>query len=358
MKRIWNIFICAAGILASSNLVIAGNIDRAGTAGAQQLLINPWARSSGMGNTSASYITGIEATYFNIAGLAHTRATELIFSRMNYVAGITSNSLGFSQNMKKGVLGLSINNFSSGDIIRTTIDQPDGGLGTYSVQFLDLGLSYAKKFSEQISGGMMAKIISQGTADAKASGLAIDAGVQYRTSLNKNDKVKGQDFKIGISVRNIGPDITFRGDALSLRAIPDNGGYSSTVEQRSAGANLPSLVNIAASYDFRLDGKKETYFHRLTVAGNFTSHSFSADQTGLGIEYSYRDLLMFRGAFVYEDGIFGDRTVRNTFFTGYNFGASFQIPFGTNKSTFAIDYSYRTTDLLSGVHTFGGRVNL
>lgn len=357
MKKI-SIIVLLALVSFSSN---AGNIDRAGTAGAQQLLINPWARSSGLGNTSSSFITGIEASYFNIAGLAHTRSTEVIFSRMNYVAGISSNSIGFSQKMgsgSSGVLGLSINTFNSGEIIRTTVEQPDGGLGTYSVQFLDLGLSYAKKFSEQISGGLMAKVISQGTADAKASGLAIDAGVQYRTSLNKNKKIKGQDFKIGISVRNIGPDISFRGDALSVRAIPDGGSYSSTVEQRSAGANLPSLVNMAAAYDFRLDGNKDSYFHRLTVAANFTSHSFSADQSGLGLEYSYKDLLMFRGAFVYEDGIFGDRTVRNTFFTGYNFGASFQIPFGTNKSTFAIDYSYRTTDLLGGVHTFGGRINL
>ena len=38
---------------------------------------------------------------------------------------------------------------------------------------------------------------------------------------------------------------------------------------------LPSLLNIGGSYDFNYGTD-----HRLTVAGNFTSNSFSKDQFG------------------------------------------------------------------------------
>ena len=63
--------ICSAFILisfASLESGFAGNPDRKGQAGASELLINPWARSSGFGNANASSVKGLEASYLNIAG--------------------------------------------------------------------------------------------------------------------------------------------------------------------------------------------------------------------------------------------------------------------------------------------------
>ena len=41
----------------------AGNIDRAGSAGATELLVNPWARSVAMGSSNVASAIGLEATY-------------------------------------------------------------------------------------------------------------------------------------------------------------------------------------------------------------------------------------------------------------------------------------------------------
>ncbi len=94
---------------------------------------------------------------------------------------------------------------------------------------------------------------------------------------NNEDK---DNVKFGIALKNIGTPLKFGGDGLSTRATTASGNYQLTVEQRAAGFEIPSLLNIGASYDFKL--MKD---HRLTLAGSFTSNSFSKDQftAGLGI---------------------------------------------------------------------------
>jgi hypothetical protein len=61
-------------------------------------------------------------------------------------SGVMINSFGVSQKIgEAGVLGLSIMNMSFGDIEITTTDVPDGGIGTFSPNYLNIGLSYAKE---------------------------------------------------------------------------------------------------------------------------------------------------------------------------------------------------------------------
>ena len=61
-----NIFKVAFLTLVMVPMVYAGNEDRVGSAGASHLLINPWARSSAIGDAGYAQINGLEATYTNI----------------------------------------------------------------------------------------------------------------------------------------------------------------------------------------------------------------------------------------------------------------------------------------------------
>jgi hypothetical protein len=54
----------------------AGNEQRAGQAGASELLINPWARTSGWGGVNVAGVRGLEGMYSNVAGLAFTEETH------------------------------------------------------------------------------------------------------------------------------------------------------------------------------------------------------------------------------------------------------------------------------------------
>ena len=44
----------------------AGNEQRAGQAGASELLINPWARASGWGGANIAGVRGLEGIYSNV----------------------------------------------------------------------------------------------------------------------------------------------------------------------------------------------------------------------------------------------------------------------------------------------------
>ena len=60
--------------------VLAGNKDRSGQAGASELLIDPWAGSSGWGSAGVAHVRGLESMFANVAGIAFTKQTELVFS--------------------------------------------------------------------------------------------------------------------------------------------------------------------------------------------------------------------------------------------------------------------------------------
>ena len=344
--------VLAAATLAGS--LSAGNKDRAGQAGATELLINPYARSSGWGSANMAGVRGLEAMYMNVAGTAFTERTELIFCHTNWLVGtgIGINSFGFTQRVgETGALGLGVMSMDFGDIPITTVDLPEGGIGTFNPTFTNIGLSYAKGFSESIYGGIVVKAISQSISDVAARGVALDAGIQYVTGTYKQ-------LKFGISLRNVGPRMRYNGDGISFKGTAPTGNYAMTLEQRSAEFDLPTLLNIGGSYDLYFSKDSASMKnHRATFAGAFTSNSYAKDQFRLGLEYAWKSMLMVRGGYEYEEGLTTEAE-RTTCFTGFSFGATLELPFGKRNSTFALDYSYRTTNPFNGVHSFGARLNL
>jgi hypothetical protein len=341
--------------VACSLGVKAGNPDRAGQAGASELLINPWSRSSGWGNAGSGGIRGVEASFGNVAGIAATKKTEIAFSHAIWLKGSETgvNSLGLTQKVGEGsVLGLSLVAMDYGDILITTPDQPEGGLGNYSPQFINLGLSYAKVFSNSIYGGMSIKVVSESIANVSAQGIAIDAGIQYQTGTN----AERNNLKFGITLKNVGTPMKYSGDGLTAKSTQNEllstSPYAYTVEQRAQGFEIPSLVNIGAMYDFKL-----AQDHRLSLAANFTSNSFTNDQYTAGIEYGFKDYFMIRGGYTYEDKLTDD-ALRMTAYSGLAAGFTLQLPLGKSGKLFGIDYSYRVSDPWDGTQTFGAHFTL
>lgn len=356
---------------------------RAGQAGFTQLLINGWGRSSGMGNSYSAGVHGVEAFHLNIAGLGRVTGTELAFSRTAWLGGtgININTFGYGQSVQKGdgAIGISMMSFSIGQIPITTAAQPDGGIGTYKPSISNINLGYAYNFNTQISAGINVKLVSESTPDIRTSGFAFDAGLQYATQLIKekskmktkylNDNSpaakRASDIRFGVSIKNLGGDLKYSGDGLATKSTLTDKNYVTTTVQRADKTQLPSLINVGLAYDFRLDQKAGIYWHRLTTAMNFTNNSFSSNQTSLGFEYAYKEILMLRTAFDYEKGIF-NYDDRRTAYTGFCLGASVQIPLAKkgvnntreNDNILGVDYSFRATNPFSGTHTFGLRITI
>ncbi|MEM6316137.1 MAG: PorV/PorQ family protein [Bacteroidota bacterium] len=331
----------------------AGNPDRQGEAGAYELLMNPWARSAGLHTMTTSMIMGVESMRLNPAGLSRiSGGTEVLIGHARYLepSDVKMNAFGVGQRMgKNGTFGLSIMSLDMGEIEVTTPDQPEGTGATFSPNFFHLGLSYAHLFENKISVGITFRAISESISDVSAFGFALDAGVQYVTGPKDN-------FKFGISLRNVGSRMTFGGQGLSFPTENPDGtlSYDITVDQRSAGFELPSVLNIGMSYDFNLDAD-----NRFTLVGNFTANSFSRDQIGGGVEYALKEMFMIRAGYKFEMGLSADRSFEQSVYTGLSGGVTIDVP--TKKggdSRFGIDYAFRATSPFNGTHNLGVRIVL
>ncbi len=322
----------------------AGNKDRSGQAGAGELLINPWARSSGWGNVNTANVRGVEGMFINVAGIAFTNKSEFGFSYTNYLKGTGINLFTFGYLQKLGessVLGISVFSMTFGSIEVTTAANPEGGIGEFNPSYLNINLAYGKAFSNSIYGGINIKIVSEMISDVSAQGIAIDAGIQYVTGAR-------DQIMFGIALKNVGPRMKFSGDGLLQKSVPALSGYTMSTYMPAASFEMPAALDIGAAYDFYIGD-----LSRLTLAANFRSNSFGKDQFIGGLEYSLKEILMLRAGYTYEDGITKKKD-RTTVYTGPSAGVTVKVPLNKEKgNSFAVDYSFRSTDPFTGIHTIG-----
>lgn len=361
----------------------AGNRDRSGQAGAGHLMIDPWARSTGWGTAGVAEIRGLEAMFSNVGGMAFVNKTELAFSHTRYItgAGIGISSFAIAQHIRStnkttgavrdfGVLGLSFFTMGFGDIDVTSEVLPEGKQGTFSPKLSYISLHYAKSFNDYIHGGVSLKVVTEtGSADCKATGFAIDAGVQYLTGAYKN-------FKIGLTLKNIGLPMSYKGDGLAVRAVANDLDWEQTLASRSASYELPTSLVLGLSYDFLIWGKeyagwtkeqktdemltRDDAAHRITLAGSFTANSFSRDVFTLGIEYALGQIFMVRAGYNFEAGMFNADN-NTTWYTGPALGATVGIPLVKKEkgnTKLYLDYSYRFTNHWGGNHCMGLKLAL
>jgi len=337
--------------LVSSVYVYGGNEDRVGSAGASHLLVNPWARSSALADATIANSTGLEATFTNIAGLAFTDKTQIKFNYSNWMgsAGIGLNGAGIAQRISESdVIAISIQSFNFGDIPITTVANPEGNIGFFSPRANVFNLGYAREFSSSIYGGINFKVISENISNLNANGVAIDAGIRYVTG--ENDQIK-----FGIALKNVGPVMKYKGDGLAQQATYVSTGFITTLEERSATFEMPSLLSIGGSYDFIFN---ET--NKLNVALGFTANSFMNDQYRIGFDYGLATSKLafnLRAGYVYEKNILNQEN-RSNALVGPTAGFSVDALAGKNKSAIGIEYCVRFAGIFGTIHTVGATISL
>ncbi|MBK8701106.1 MAG: PorV/PorQ family protein [Saprospiraceae bacterium] len=330
----------------------AGNPDRQGEAGANELLINPWARSAGLHTLNTASIQGVEAMRLNIAGLSRMVKGEFAVSNcMLYRGtGLSMNELGFGTKMgKNGAFGVSLASMSFGKIPVTTVNQPEGTGENFSPNFFHIGFGYSYLYDNKISVGLLVRGISESISSVSAFGFAIDAGVQYVSGPQDN-------FRLGISLRNTGSPMIFGGQGLSVaNSNTDPAGgttYNLTYDQRAEDFELPSVLNIGVSYDTYFNVEKKDF---IRILANFTSNAFSKDQLGIGAEFFFRERIILRGAYKVNYGK-SSASIGDEIYTGLAGGISLIFPTRKDSSNaFGIDYAYRATNPFQGTHNLAVR---
>jgi hypothetical protein len=347
MKIQYKLLTLAMAFIMTATCVHAGNPDRQGESGAAELLLNPWARSGGLHTLNTSSVTGIEAMRLNVAGIGRISGKELVVSSTRLYEGsdINLNALGYGQKVgSNGAISVSLMSVDFGDNIVTTENNPSGTGANINASFFNIGIGYSYTYDNKISVGILFRGISESLPDVSATGFAIDAGVQYVSGENDN-------FRLGISLRNVGSPMSFSGEGLSFQGDnPGDGTFQLTFDQRAEGFELPSMLNIGLSYDFYFGDKI-----MLRGIGNFTSNAFSRDQLGVGAEFIFNERFTLRGAYKTELGEIGDRA---NVYSGLAFGASIELPFSAAlNNKIGVDYGYRATNPFRGTHNVSVRLS-
>jgi len=311
---------------------------RTGTAAASELLIPVGARDLALSGSTLSSSTGIEAIYWNPAGVGRiTRSTEAMFSYSTYIADIGVNYGAVAAPFGSfGVLAFSVKSISLGDISLTTNEDPEGLTGrVFSPTFITLGVTYAKNITDAIAVGANIKLISNTIDRVSSSGVAFDVGVQY----NRLVGIKG--FNVGVAIKNIGGGMKFDGTGLYQLATPVEGYRpSQRFKVEAATFDLPSLMEIGLGYDGKFKDKMS-----YSVNASFTNDNLYVDQYRFGAEVGYMvapEITLFgRGGYEYLPDVATEDLI-----WGPTFGVG--IDYLTESFALTVDYAYRTAQYFDG----------
>ena len=333
------VLLIMVALMATSGLY-AGDVDRKGTAAAPELQIPVGGRNFALAGADIAGTDGLDAIYWNPAGLGLLTSGSVMFSTMGYMgdADITVNYLAGAYNAGFGVIGVTMKTLDVGDIPITTNSDPLNESGaTYTADYSIFGLTYANKFSDAITFGITFNYISESIPNAYATAVAFDFGLQYR-NLGGVDNL---DF--GIVAKNIGTDMTYEGNgmlhegAIDGSVIPD---YFYSIPTETFV--LPANYQLGLTYNMRFDADNVLKF-----AGTFISENLDSDRVSVGAEYFFMDIVAARlGYQMFPDN--SDDLDQNI----YGFHGGLGVQYGFSGVTLRVDYVYQAMEYFGGNNLF------
>ena len=331
-----NIRRCGLAVLLAGVSVAptwAGTDARVGTGGAIELRLPVGARALALGGATLASERGVEALFYNPAGVAATEAnTEVVFSHTEYIADINLNYFGLAHSFGSlGFVGLSAKVLSIGDIQRTTESAPDGTGEIFSPTFATLGATYSRRMTDRVNFGGTLYYLSEKILQESATGVAFDFGFQYDAGY--------RGLALGLTLKNLGPSMAFSGSDFEqsiFRPEDDPTAARRTVTNTTAGFELPTFIQFGASYPLLNQG-----MNRAVLYGAFQNNSFARDEFRGGLEWTYRNDYALRVGYA------GSGKENDLF--GLNYGLGVRVPFGASRMI--VDYAgQHVSDFFDDIH--------
>lgn len=352
-KKVFSI-ICTILLLAVT-VAFAGT-DNTGTSAANFLKMGIGSRSAAMGDAYVALANDITALYWNPAGITHISGTEVGYSYTNWILDINHSFFGIARNLGSlGVVGVSFNYLSMGEMERTTPSEPHGTGAFFNSSDMALGIAYARNLTDRFSVGMKVKYIRESISFSSASTIAIDAGTQFVTGFH--------GLRIGMSITNFGGKMTMRGTDQIVKAKADQvieGVPEKTARLETEAWEIPLSFRFGLSMDLI---KSET--NQITVNADFTDPRDVSPISSLGMEYGFNKLFFLRGGVQYrpesydEEAMNKDGELVTNYSFKFSFGGGLNLTVPGLGSKVVLDYAYADLgNFLSTVHQFSFRVSL
>ncbi len=293
--------------------------EKVGTVGLQFLEIGAGPRGVGMGEAVVGASTGIEAVYWNPAGLRTITRPTLLLAYGTWPADISHQFMAYAMptSFVPGIFAVSVTALQMDPMVIRTADSPDGVGVMFDPGDLAIGLTYARIFTDKFSAGGTLKWFHSGLADLSVlgepglqdyyvEGFVGDFGTLYDTGF--------QSLKIGLMIQNMGPEVTYD--------------------------NVP--VPLPATFKFGISMNIfETPGQAITVAAEFRHPSDTSEKILVGAEYNLRQLYFLRAGY-------------KSNFDEESFTAGGGVRVGVGSfGDIGVDYSYSDFGHLGGVHRLG-----
>ncbi|MGD8780293.1 MAG: PorV/PorQ family protein [Ignavibacteria bacterium] len=322
-------------ILLSCNLQ-AQDFTKIGTSAAQFLKIPVGAKATAMAGTFAAIVDDPSAMYWNPAGISQQKKFQVYVSHTQWIADIDHNFFGLTVPVDdQSTFGINAITLASGDIERTTIENPQG-TGTYfDATDLAVGISYARYLIEDISVGVNIKYIQQRIWNTSAETFAADFGILLHTGF--------YGLTLGLSFQNFGADMQMKGSDLIRTVDQDENSTTNPLTEAELQTEKYVLpVNYRASIVMPLVGVDAPFniaLSSLLVSIDGVHFNENYETYSVGMEYGYADVLFLRSGYRF-----------NTDEEGLTLGTGLKIEAFSSSVNF--DYAYSDFGVFSAVHTF------
>ena len=301
-------------------------VTKVGTSAANWLKIESGVRGIGMGGSQVASGRGLSGAYYNPASITFIEGSEAYFSKSDYLAGITHNTLGYGTKLTPSdYFGIHLFYLDSGEMEVTTVPSPNGTGEYFNVLDISLRLIYGKQLTDRLRLGGSIKYIREQIHTTYMQSFVFDMGSNFNTGIS--------GIILGMSVSNFGPDVQFQGEGLQVEVDPseDISGFQSKITKKFS---VPLVFRLGIQKD--IFGGEEESASRLTVSVDAINPIDYTVYGGFGVEYSWRKMAFIRG---------GTHLFHDT--AGLSLGA------GVKWSIIMVDYAYVNYGILEETHQFG-----
>jgi hypothetical protein len=324
MKFICHIFISLIffGLSFSEDKAVT----KVATSAANWLKINNGVRGISMGGSQVASGRGMTGAHYNPASIAFLKGSEVFYSKSNYLADISHNTLAYGTRLTStDYFGLHLFYLHSGDMKVTNEANPNGTGETFTVIDLSLRLIYGRQLTDRLRIGGALKYIRENIFTAYMQSFVFDVGSNFDTGI--------YGLILGMSVSNFGPDVQFHGEGLEI-PVSDTTAVYGKIYKITKKFSVPLTFRLGIQKN--LWGEDDGSTNRLTVSADGINPIDYTVFGGIGLEYSWRDIAFIRG---------GTRLFHDT--AGLSLGG------GLKWSMFAVDYAYVNYGILKETHQFG-----